>query len=81
MTTGTAVVVKVNVCVIDCDAVSVAVTVIVEDPAVLPGIIVITDPDTLTATTFVFDDATPYVSASVSVKYDAILSVEASVLT
>lgn len=68
LTTGAAVVVKVNVCVMDCEAVSVAVTVMVDVPAVAPGVIVMVDPDTDTATTFVFDEATPYVSASVSVK-------------
>ena len=70
-------VVKVNVCVIDCEAVSVAVIVIVDVPAVLPGVIVKTDPDIDTATTPVFDDTAEYSSASVSLKYDAMFNVAA----
>ena len=70
-------VVKVNVCVIDCEAVSVAVTVMVEVPAVLPGRIVIVLPDVDTVTTPVFDDTAEYVSVSVSLKYEAMFSVAA----
>ena len=60
----------VKVCETDCEAVSVAVMVIVAVPAVLPGVTVTVAPETEAVATEVFDDWTPYVSVSVSEKYD-----------